>query len=217
MPKITNSEYVRPGCAEKAEQILKGAMPEFLANGYACTSMDKIAKSAGVSKQTLYSHFSDKDGLFTALVKRIASDKFRLVWSKPLKGEPNSVLRDLAQRILENASEEQYLCFARLIIAESSKRPDLAEIFVRELIQPATVTLTEYLRDCPDLEINDPEATARIFVGGLIHFIIVQNVLQGHKLMPMESERLIDSLVDTIIKSGQKTPDLNRQSVNFIS
>ncbi|MEB3280173.1 MAG: TetR/AcrR family transcriptional regulator [Lyngbya sp.] len=205
MPKITNSEYVRPGCAEKAEQILTGAMPEFLANGYACTSMDKIAKSAGVSKQTLYSHFSDKDGLFTALVKRIASEKFRLVWSKPLKGEPDSVLRDLAQRILENADEDQYLCFARLIIAESSKRPDLAEIFVRELIQPATVTLTEYLRDCPDLEVNDPEATARIFVGGLIHFIIVQNVLHGHKLMPMESERLIDTLVNTIVKSGQKT------------
>ena len=205
MPKITNSEYVRPGCAEKAEQILTGAMPEFLANGYACTSMDKIAKSAGVSKQTLYSHFSDKDGLFTALVKRIASEKFRLVWSKPLKGEPDSVLRDLAQRILENADEDQYLCFARLIIAESSKRPDLAEIFVRELIQPATVALTEYLRDCPDLEVNDPEATARIFVGGLIHFILVQNVLHGHKLMPMDCERLIDTLVNTIVKSGQKT------------
>lgn len=35
---------------EKAEQILNGAMPEFLQNGYACTSMDKVAKSAGVSK-----------------------------------------------------------------------------------------------------------------------------------------------------------------------
>ena len=216
MSKISNSEYVRPGC-EKAEQILRGAMPEFLANGYACTSMDKIAKSAGVSKQTLYSHFSDKDGLFTALVKRIASEKFRLVWSKPLKGEPNTVLRDLAQRILQNANEDQYLCFARLIIAESSKRPDLAEIFVRELIQPATVTLTQYLRDCPDLETDDPEATARIFVGGLIHFVILQNVLQGNKLMPMDSERLIETLVNTIVKSGQKTIEAKNSPANSAS
>ncbi|EAW35535.1 TetR/AcrR family transcriptional regulator [Lyngbya sp. PCC 8106] len=216
MRKITNFEYSRPGYAEKADQILRGAMPEFLAHGYACTSMDKIAKSAGVSKQTLYSHFCDKDGLFTALVKRIASEKFRLVWSQPLKGQPDLVLRDLAHRIIENASEDEYLCFARLIIGESSKRPDLAEIFVQELIQPATVTLTEYLQDCPHLEINDPEAIARIFVGGLIHFIMVQNVLQGDKLMPMDSERLIDSLVDTIVKSGQQTRSQKNKPVNSI-
>lgn len=216
MRKVTKLEYSRPGCAEKAEQILTGAMPEFLANGYACTSMDKIAKSAGVSKQTLYSHFCDKNGLFTALVKRIASEKFRLVWSQPLKGQPDSVLRDLARRILDNAGEDEYLCFARLIIAESSKRPDLAEIFVRELIQPATVTLTEYLRDCPELEINDPEATARIFVGGLIHFILVQNVLHGNKLMPMDSERLIESLVDTIVKSGRQTQNQKTESFHSL-
>ncbi len=203
MSKIKNSEYLRSEYPEKAEQILKGAIPEFLAHGYACTSMDKIAKSAGVSKQTLYSHFSDKDGLFTALVKRVASEKFHLVWSKPLKGEPDCVLRDLAERILHNADQNEQLCFARLIIAESSKRPDLAEIFVQELIQPANVILTQYLRDCPELEFKDPEATARIFVGGLIHFVLVQKVLHGYQLMPMESERLIDNLVDTIIKAGQ--------------
>jgi AcrR family transcriptional regulator len=35
-------------------------VPEFLANGYARTSMERVAKVAGVSKQTLYSHFSDE-------------------------------------------------------------------------------------------------------------------------------------------------------------
>ncbi|MFZ1029054.1 MAG: TetR/AcrR family transcriptional regulator [Limnoraphis robusta] len=211
MPKIINSEYLRPGYAEKAEQILEGAIPEFLAHGYACTSMDRIAKSAGVSKQTLYSHFSDKDGLFTALVKRIASEKFRLVWSKPLKGKPETVLRDLAERILQNADEDGQLCFARLIIAESGKRPDLAEVFVQELIQPSTVILTQYFRDCSELEINDPEATARIFVGALVHFVLIQKVLHGHRLMPMDSERLIDSLVDTIIKAGRQTDPENNK------
>ncbi|MEL7039027.1 MAG: TetR/AcrR family transcriptional regulator [Cyanobacteria bacterium J06592_8] len=206
MPKVSNSEYLRPG-TEKAEQILEGALPEFLAHGYSCTSMDKIAKSAGVSKQTLYSHFADKEGLFTALVKRIASEKFRLVWSKPLNGKPALVLRELAHRMLAHAHEDDYPCFARLIIAESKKRPDLAEVFVQDLIQPATIRLTDYLKSCPDLDIDDPEATARIFVGALIHFIIVQDVLHGRKFMPMCSERLIDTLVDTIVKSGQKPAD----------
>ncbi len=203
MARVTNFECERHGSVDKADQILRGAMPEFLKHGYACTSMDRIAKSAGVSKQTLYSHFCDKEGLFTALVERIASEKFRIVWSKPLKGQPDQVLRDLAKRILmENIDDNEYLCFARLIIAESGKRPDLAAIFLKDLVQPAIVTLTQYLKDCQELQIVDPEATARIFVGALIHFILVQRVLHGNELMPMDPERLVDNLVPMIVQSG---------------
>lgn len=200
MARVTNFECQRHGSVDKADQILRGAMPEFLKHGYACTSMDRIAKSAGVSKQTLYSHFCDKDGLFTALVKRIASEKFRIVWSKPLNGKPDQVLRDLAKRILmENLDDNEYLCFARLIIAESGKRPDLAEMFLKDLVQPAIAGLTQYLKDCEELQIVDPEATARIFVGALIHYILVQRVLHGHELMPMAPERVIDNLVGMIV------------------
>ncbi len=186
--------------AEKAEQILKGAMPEFLQHGYACTSMDKVAKASGVSKQTLYSHFSDKDGLFTALVERIATEKFNLVWSHPLQGQPEQVLRDLAKRILkENINDNEYLCFVRLIVSESGKRPDLAQLFLKTVCQPSVVILTQYLEDQPQLNIVDPEATARIFVGSLIHFIMVQEVLSGQTVMPMDEDRMIDSLVHLIV------------------
>ncbi|MGB3403749.1 MAG: TetR/AcrR family transcriptional regulator [Microcoleaceae cyanobacterium] len=198
MPKLKNYQQSQ-ATVSKAEQILKGAMPEFLRNGYDCTSMDKIAKSAGVSKQTLYSHFRDKDGLFTALVERIASEKFRIVWSQPLQGNPDQVLRSLAQRILNNINDPQYICFIRLITAGSAKRPDLCEVFLTNLVQPAINHLTQYLETCEELQIKDPEATARIFVGSLIHFMMVQELLQGKKLMPMESQRLIDNLIEMIV------------------
>ena len=57
---------------DKVEQILQGAMQEFLVHGYAGTSMDRIAASGGISKATVYSHFQDKQGLFKALVERLA-------------------------------------------------------------------------------------------------------------------------------------------------
>ncbi|MGL5082799.1 MAG: TetR/AcrR family transcriptional regulator [Microcoleaceae cyanobacterium] len=216
MPKAVNDAHVqcahgRHGIADKAEQILNGAIPEFLKHGYSCTSMDRIAKAAGVSKQTLYSHFLDKDGLFTALVERIACEKFQMVWSHPLEGQPSQVLRELAKRILmENIDDEDYLGFCRLIIAESGKRPDLAHVFLKNLVQPATVILTQYLRDCPELRISDPEAAARIFVGALIHFILIQRGLHGETLMPMDANRLVDTLVQMIAGSG-KTPELQLQ------
>ncbi|MDY7013247.1 MAG: TetR/AcrR family transcriptional regulator [Cyanobacteriota bacterium] len=187
---------------EKAEQILRAAVPEFLANGYARTSMDRVAKVAGVSKQTLYSHFSDKDGLFTALVQRIAIDKFQLVWAKPLKGEPEGVLRDLAHRLLtENIDDAEYLRFCRLIVAESELRPDLAQVFLKNLVQPAVAVLSQYFEERAELKIGDTEATARIFVGSLIHWLMIQEVLYGKEVMPMDAERIIESLIDLVVRN----------------
>ncbi|MDJ0846457.1 TetR/AcrR family transcriptional regulator [Crocosphaera sp.] len=184
---------------KKAEQILKGAMPEFLEHGYATTRMDQVAKTAGVSKQTLYSYFEDKEGLFTALIEYVARQKFRLVWSKPLTGEPRQVLTQLAKRIVTEINDPDYLCFVRLIIAESGKHPELSQLFLENVAQPAIAIFKAYLREHPELKIKEPEVVAHIFVGTLIHNILTQNMLSGHTIIPMEPERLINNLVDLIV------------------
>lgn len=185
--------------SEKARQILGGALPEFLNNGYAATTMDKIARAAGVSKQTLYSHFSDKEELFTTLVQQMACEKFRLVWSQPLAGEPQTVLTELAERILKQVNDIEHLSFVRLIIAESGKHPELSQLFLRNIAQPANNILIQYLKEHPELKINDPEVIARIFVGTLIHHLLTQEMLHGEEIMPMSAERLISNLVSLIV------------------
>ncbi|MGK7957084.1 MAG: TetR/AcrR family transcriptional regulator [Crocosphaera sp.] len=184
---------------KKAEQILKGALPEFLEHGYAATRMDQVAKTAKVSKQTLYSYFDDKEGLFTALIQYVASQKFRLVWSKPLAGEPRQVLTQLAQRLMAEINDPEHLCFVRLIIAESGKHPELSQLFLKNVAQPSIAIFKAYLQEHPELKIQDSEVIAHIFVGTLIHNILTQNMLSGDKVIPMDSERLIDNLVDLII------------------
>jgi AcrR family transcriptional regulator len=188
----------------KAEQILEGAFKEFLHHGYERTTMDKVAQSAKVSKQTLYNHFCDKDGLFTALVKQMACEKFRLVWSKPLSGKPGQVLRELAYRLLEETKDRYYLCFLRLIVAESEKRPDLAQLFLENIAQPSIKILTQYIQQHPELQHADPEAIARIFVGALIHYNLTQEMLQGGKILPLSQERLVDSLIQLIVNEENK-------------
>lgn len=184
---------------KKAEQILKGALPEFLEHGYAATRMDQVAKTAKVSKQTLYSYFDDKEGLFRALIQYVASQKFRLVWSKPLVGEPRQVLTQLAQSFMAEINDPEHLCFVRLIIAESGKYPELSQLFLENVAQPSISIFKAYLQEHPELKIQDSEVIAHIFVGTLIHNILTQNMLSGDKIIPMNSERLIDNLVDLII------------------
>ena len=52
----------------KAESILEAAVDLFVRRGFKDVSMDSIAKQAGVSKQTVYSHFGTKNDLFTAAI-----------------------------------------------------------------------------------------------------------------------------------------------------
>jgi TetR/AcrR family transcriptional regulator, regulator of autoinduction and epiphytic fitness len=188
---------------EKAAAILAGGMQEFLAHGYAATSMDRVASAAGVSKATVYSHFQDKESLFIAMIDRLVQGKFQSIFdttAEELRSEPRIFLRELANRVFDMATTEpQFLNFMRLIIGESGRFPELARAFVRNIEKTSFRMLNEYFATCPQLKLADPEATARIFIGAIVHFLIVQEMLHGKDIVPMERDRLINTLVDSIV------------------
>ncbi|HEY0618876.1 MAG TPA: TetR/AcrR family transcriptional regulator, partial [Kribbella sp.] len=55
----------------KRQQILEAALTAFLENGYVGASMDQVAATASVSKQTVYKQFEDKEHLFHAIITDI--------------------------------------------------------------------------------------------------------------------------------------------------
>lgn len=194
----------RKKSAAKAAAILGGARQEFLANGYAATSMDRIAAAAGVSKATVYSHFQDKAGLFSAVIKQLAAERFQTMLFDPndehtLQGEPRTVLGNLARNFLDEAACDPSFCeFMRLIVGESGRFPELSDPYVQDVAKPLIDVLTRYLRDCESRDFEDPEAIARTFIGTLIYFILLQRVLGGASQMPMEGDRIIETLINLI-------------------
>ena len=201
----------RKKSAIKAAAILAGARQEFLAHGYASTSMDRVAAAAGVSKATVYSHFQDKAGLFSALVKELAEDRFQTMLFDPhdestLRGEPRTVLTELANKLLDEAACDSQFCeFMRLIVGESGRFPELSAPYVDNVAKPLIDAVARYIASCKTLNVDDPEAIARTYVGTLVYFIILQRVLGGSSLMPMEGDRMIATLVDLIAPSEQNT------------
>lgn len=194
------ADTVQKRQSEKAEAILAGAMQEFLAHGYAATSMDRVAAAAGVSKATVYSHFQDKEGLFTALIRQLAQEKFQAVFTPQdshLEGEPSVVLRHLATTMLDNAmSDRQLHNFMRVVVSESGRFPELARAYVDNLAKPLIEILNRYL--ARELNLRDPEATVRVIVGTLVYHIILQELMHGKDILPMERDRLVDTLVHLV-------------------
>lgn len=188
---------------EKAEAILRGAMREFLEHGYAGARIDKIVEAAGVSKATLYRHFADKEALFTVLIQQMATETcvFQQQPNSPLLlEEPAGFLKQYANRMLDNVEQNpQRLTLLRIIIGDSGRFPELAKVFVQNIEKPNLDFLTQYFATHPKLQIADPEFTARMFIGTLVHFVIVRDLLHGKEVVPMDRDRLVEGLLDLVI------------------
>jgi AcrR family transcriptional regulator len=175
-------------------------MQVFLSQGYAGTSMDRVAAIAGVSKQTIYSHFQDKEGLFTALIERVTIQRLqRDLGTEGLQGEPRVTLRRLANAYLQKMADEEYLALLRVVMAESTRFPELAQLYTKTVIHKGLSLISTYLKAHPELNLSDPEATARIFIGSLVSFLVTQEILHGKTILPMERDRLVDSLVELVL------------------
>ena len=204
----TKNQIERTKSEEKTAAILEGAMKEFLKNGYAATSMDKVAKSAGVSKATVYSHFGDKESLFNAVMQDLVKDKFQQMMGleapQSLEQDPQVVLSTMATKMLANArSDRSFIDFMRIIIGESGRFPELAKAYVNSVAKPAIEIMSKYFKSHPALKIEDPEATVRVMMGTMVYFVMLQEMMHGKDIVPLEGDRVIKTLTDLITKNEE--------------
>ncbi len=103
--------------------------------------------------------------------------------------------------MMENVVEDpQILTFLRIILGESGRFPQLARAFVNNIEKQSLDCLTNYFATHPELQVADPEVTARTFIGTLMHFVILRDLLQSGDIVPMERDRLLDSLLAIILR-----------------
>ncbi|MEO0768797.1 MAG: TetR/AcrR family transcriptional regulator [Cyanobacteria bacterium J06649_4] len=193
---------------EKAATILKGALQVFSEQGYAAASMDRIAKTAGVSKPTLYKYFQDKEGLFLALIRQMTKrnqQRLPMLLAQSSKDmQPPQVLKKIATTVLDDFPRDAAIVrLMRLIIGESERFPHLAQTFVREIEKPLIEKFADYFAQQTQLRLSDPMVTARIFVGSIVHYLIIQEVLYGHEILPLERDRMINGLIEVITAKGE--------------
>lgn len=93
--------------SDTRRQILRAALKQFAYSGYAASSVQKIVDEAKVSKPALYYHFSDKAGLFQALVDLAHDERYRIIQeaiakSTELKAQLTEILAALFAYLAEN-------------------------------------------------------------------------------------------------------------------
>ena len=66
---------IRDRGGEKRERIVAAARELFLRQGLRATTMEAIAREAGIAKPTLYAQFSDKHAVFGAILEQLVTAK----------------------------------------------------------------------------------------------------------------------------------------------
>lgn len=164
----------RPRCNERHESILKAATNLFMERGFDGTSMDAVSKEAGVSKQTVYSHFSKKENLFSASITHKIEDYFpdsRLIIESGLSLEEELTI--VATQFAALLMSDDAMCVFRLLVNEASKGPHLAEIFWEAGPAVMLARLVNFLNAWQKkgaLKIDDTEEAAKLMI----------NLLKGH-------------------------------------
>ena len=142
--------------AEKDRAIVLAAREHFLQDGFAGTSMDAVANSAGVSVKTIYSHFANKDELFSKVMIATCADHLpsselppdselaeRFAWYREATQRG---LMEAGQEYLRHLLSEEQLALYRVVTRDADRFPDLGRQYHKNVARGRTGILVAYLK-----------------------------------------------------------------------
>ncbi|NCD72186.1 TetR/AcrR family transcriptional regulator [Mucilaginibacter agri] len=124
------------------QRILEGALELFMQAGIKSVTMDDIARHLGMSKKTIYQHFSDKNELVVALTKTRMEEDERMM-KEMLEGQDN-VIKQLIDMM--KCSEEILAKMNPIVIHDMQKyHPEGWKLIQQFKAKTLVVTLEELL------------------------------------------------------------------------
>ena len=154
--------------ATHRERVLRAATQSFLAHGYG-SSVDYIAKRAGVAKQTVYHHFPSKAELFEEVARDLVKGVLVGLESEPHNLQAGLVRFAVAYR--KRVLAPQGIATFRTLVPEVPRFRALARSVYAHTAGETVRRLATYLGKAMDgggLRRDDPEFAAELLLGMLV-------------------------------------------------
>jgi AcrR family transcriptional regulator len=151
----------------KTEAILDAAA-EVFGEGGLSSSMEEIARRAGVSKQTIYNHYGSKAELVQAIVdRRVEEITAPLLVARAVE-HPEEALAAFGKVMMETVLKPRGTSMLRMIIESGGDQPDLARAFFEAGPMTSRRRLADFLRletAAGRMAVDDPALAAEFFAG----------------------------------------------------
>jgi TetR/AcrR family transcriptional repressor of mexJK operon len=196
---VTGSEPSERSSDKRHRQIREAAVTAFLASGYEGATMEEIALRAGVSKQTVYKHFTDKRHLFADIVLSTTDDMSALIGiiaeQLPATTDLPAALEHLAETFLTALMQPRVLRLRRLVISSADRFPEISSAWYEQGFERVLAALAISFRALADrhlLVLDDATVAAEHFVGLLFWIPVNKAMFTGdddyastHDLVPV--------------------------------
>jgi AcrR family transcriptional regulator len=200
---------------ERRQRLLDAAEGVFFELGYGSSSMDDIARRAGMSKKTLYRLFDTKESLFAAMVaaRRAVLDAMIAGNACADNALAQDVLCSYLGKVARFVLAPRQAALYRLVIAESLRTPELAHAFYQEGPCKVRAVLEQWLAKqhrAGDLHVPDPERDAGMLCSMVIGELQMR-LLVGALRAPDDAliDATVNRAVDLFLRGARPRSDEN--------
>lgn len=189
----------------KRQAMLDAATELFTAQGYGAVSMDAVARAAGVSKATLYAHFSSKDRLFATIIGEACRQNIAAAAPLPgADGDLREALTVFAGRTLRFLLQDRALAIHRVVVAECVRFPELGRAFYDNGPGEFRRAFGDWLAGetvAGRLHVADPGIAADQFIGLMRSGLFLRATLGLAPPSEADIDAAVAAMVDTFLKA----------------
>ena len=143
-------EKTAPEIAEdnvKRRQIIEGARAAFHEQGFDAASMNDIARTAGVSKGTLYVYFQNKEQLFQAICSEECLSQAESLFNfDPNDSDVEATLTRIGIQFVSMVCRPEKASSARTVIAIAERMPEIGRAYYETGPAQGITLLSDYLK-----------------------------------------------------------------------
>ena len=129
--RVLDESRLKPKAKE--QEVLDVATEYFLQHGYRGASINAMARSSGISKESIYRYFSSKQQLFEAVIGReLIEYRRNLHRLDTLRSmDLRAALTTVAEAILAIITTDRTLALRRLIFDEATRSPEVGQHYYK--------------------------------------------------------------------------------------
>ncbi len=193
----------RPRDPERVERVLAAAGQLFLEQGFERTTMDQVARQAGVAKMTVYSYFPTKEALFEAAVARGTHRAMHAELPVLDPMQPREVLTRFGKGFMTLMRHPQLARMQAMMFNLGEAQAPLREAYYRQGPERLAQTLTEYFQQTDragTLRVPQPRIAAEQFLAMFVHIGQLRIWLGMTPPTPQEDAALLKANVALFLK-----------------
>ncbi len=196
---------LKPRTTDKREEVLDIASETFLSKGYDGTSINVMAREAGISKESIYRYFGSKEDLFLAVVEReleVYKQGMQETGSNFHGKSMEEALSSVAYAALLVASNSRTLALRRLVFQMAANGSKVGNHYYSsgpDIAYQNLLRLFEHYKPKSDFS---AEKLSRYFMSVVLHRTMLQRecgVLEA--LSPEEVRRTSMEAVEDFLKA----------------